>query len=1187
MKKLLTFIRQGWLVSVLGLAAIGLLIWYAGPFISIADFEPLGEPLYRAIAILLVVAFWGFGRLRAVLKARKNNKQMLDGLVSAAGPEPDPTAVQSEEEISALEERFTEAIAVLKEGQRKRSFDKRYLYQLPWYLFIGPPGAGKTTALVNSGVEFPLAEKFGQDPIRGIAGTRNCDWWFSDEAIFLDTAGRYTTQDSQAEVDQSAWTGFLDLLKRHRRRRPINGVLVAVSVSDVLQLSDNKRKLHARAIRDRIAELHEHLGIRFPVYVIFTKCDLVAGFMEYFSDLGREARSQVWGMTFELPETGSPIKIGEHFDGEFDQLLERLNQRLLTRLQMETDPQRRELTFGFLQQFAALKEPLQEFLTSAFDPSRYTLQPMLRGVYFSSGTQEGNPIDRVMGVLTRRFGLSDRSLPSLVGHGRSYFIGGLLRNLVFPEAGLAGANLRTERYRASLYGGAYALIVGLAALMLFAWFVSYQQNKAFVADVSQQATEWAAQAPKLSVSSTDVVDILPLLNKARALPGADPEGSRGVDLSMRFGLYQGTKLSRQTQNIYKGVLQDGFLPRLMLRLEERIREGFTAPDELYNALRIYLTLTDPSRLEPDEVDEVTEWIVRDWEEDLPREINRVRRTELQTHLKSLLNEPVAPPIPLDHKLVERAQEVLARTPPEERAYARIRASRGAGELEPLRLSEALGQGGLTVLERASGITLSEPLNGLFTYPGYQYVTGPLGWNQLKEAGADTWVLGKDAAVDSSPEAIAKLASKVNKLYYEDYIEHWTQLLGDIRLAQFTSIDDGVRVLRIVSAEDSPLVKLLKMVERQTALDTRDRESASIIAKSRDEFSEWHEKIAAILTGNGGNVSVPSGTQNPVERRFSDLHTLVRSVEEGGPLPVEQPLERLRELYLALNEFANIPAGRRPDRIDTVLGGAVTQLMLESGDHPSPVSDLLGGVSSAVATISGEEAKDQLNRLWGTKVYDFCRKAINGRYPLVASSKREVTLADFGQFFGPGGRMDAFFQENLARHVDTSGRSWRLNRGAPQISSGALRAFQLAHRIKEQFFEGGGSMPVVRFQLRPVSMSADAEQFLLNIDGQSVEYRHDPRAPLPLQWPTSSPTGQVYFRFSPPATYGPSGLTERGPWAWFRILDHAKIKPTNLPERFGLSFKLGNYWAEYELWAASAFNPFDRSELRRFWCPQKL
>ena len=67
--------------------------------------------------------------------------------------------------------------------------------------------------------------------------------------MILDTAGRYTTQDSYAEVDSAAWGGFLGLLKKHRPRRPINGVLVAMSLSDLLQQSQAERDAHARAIR--------------------------------------------------------------------------------------------------------------------------------------------------------------------------------------------------------------------------------------------------------------------------------------------------------------------------------------------------------------------------------------------------------------------------------------------------------------------------------------------------------------------------------------------------------------------------------------------------------------------------------------------------------------------------------------------------------------------------------------------------------------------------------------------------------------------------------------------------------------------------------------------------------------------------------------------------------------------------
>ena len=72
-------------------------------------------------------------------------------------------------------------------------------------MFIGSPGAGKTTALLNAGLKFPLEDSGkGATGIRGVGGTRNCDWWFTDEAVLIDTAGRYTTQDSDQQRDRAA-----------------------------------------------------------------------------------------------------------------------------------------------------------------------------------------------------------------------------------------------------------------------------------------------------------------------------------------------------------------------------------------------------------------------------------------------------------------------------------------------------------------------------------------------------------------------------------------------------------------------------------------------------------------------------------------------------------------------------------------------------------------------------------------------------------------------------------------------------------------------------------------------------------------------------------------------------------------------------------------------------------------------
>ncbi len=111
---------------------------------------------------------------------------------------------------------------------------------------------------------------------------------------------RYTTQESDQSADNAGWLGFLNLLKKNRPRQPINGAIIAISLSDLSLTDEMTQKSHARAIRRRLQELREKLEVRFPVYVLFTKADLIAGFTEFFDDLGKEEREQVWGFTLPL-----------------------------------------------------------------------------------------------------------------------------------------------------------------------------------------------------------------------------------------------------------------------------------------------------------------------------------------------------------------------------------------------------------------------------------------------------------------------------------------------------------------------------------------------------------------------------------------------------------------------------------------------------------------------------------------------------------------------------------------------------------------------------------------------------------------------------------------------------------------------------------------------------------------------
>src|SRR3984893_9632460 len=335
-----------------GFALLAGLVWQLGPLVPF-----LQSQWNRIYVVVGLFALCGAVTLVLAIRRHRREKKLTEGVADTA---PDPTIAASAEEVAAVQDKLRTALTLL----RKTRGSKGYLYEQPWYVIIGPPGAGKTTAVVNAGLRFPLTAEMDQGAVAGVGGTRLCDWWFPEDAVLIDTAGRYTTQDSDAVVDRAGWIAFLDLLKRTRPRQPLNGVIVAIALSEIGAATREERLAHARAVRRRFKELEERLAVRLPVYTVFTKADLVAGFSEFFDDLDREKRAQVWGAT--LPLAGAEDGTVGAFVPEFGALIERLNTRLFDRLQAERSPERRVLIAGFPAPVASLESPPAEFLRHAF-----------------------------------------------------------------------------------------------------------------------------------------------------------------------------------------------------------------------------------------------------------------------------------------------------------------------------------------------------------------------------------------------------------------------------------------------------------------------------------------------------------------------------------------------------------------------------------------------------------------------------------------------------------------------------------------------------------------------------------------------------------------------------------------------------------------------------------------------------
>src|SRR5581483_3707661 len=480
----------------------------------------------RAFVIVVYVLQYVAQKLWSARQARRNNERVVAGLTPAAEP-------GDSSEAQVLRRRFSTALSELKSARFASRgawrFGRSYLYELPWYAIIGSPGAGKTTALLNSGLNFPLTDKLGRGPVGGFGGTRNCDWWFTDRAVLIDTAGRYTTHDSDRSADRAGWETFLNLLRQTRPRQPLNGVLVAVSVGDLLEFTPAELLEHAQTLRSRIEELERSLRRRMPLYLLLTKCDLLPGFVDWFGALGRKERDQVWGVTFDL-DSEQPDSTAR-FPAKFERLVSHLTDGLVERMQAERDPQRRARIYSLPGQLRGLEGPLDALVSRAFGPASATggTSTFLRGVYLTSGTQAGTPIDRMLVAFGRELGLERQILPPNQNTGKSFFLAGLLNDVVLAEAGLTGG-ARTPRWRRRLLVSAIAAMQ-LSAVALGAWWVtSYLRAVHDIAQLDEEVTRARSLVHSIPPGSDpDPRPVLPALDALRELANREgrPRGSVG------------------------------------------------------------------------------------------------------------------------------------------------------------------------------------------------------------------------------------------------------------------------------------------------------------------------------------------------------------------------------------------------------------------------------------------------------------------------------------------------------------------------------------------------------------------------------------------------------------------------------------------------------------------------------------
>ncbi|MEM8811298.1 MAG: type VI secretion system membrane subunit TssM [Pseudomonadota bacterium] len=1196
-----------WLIRsliVLSVVAFSAAVWFAGPLIAFGESRPFDGVFIRVLIITLAFAIligsYGFIWYRK----RKAEKALEEALKEAE---------ETDAEASILSEKMADALETLKRSSGKRS----YLYDLPWYMIIGPPGSGKTTALVNSGLKFPLQNEGGPSAIAGVGGTRYCDWWFTEEAVLIDTAGRYTTQDSDADADKKNWLGFLNLLKRNRPKQPINGVIIAISLEDLMTLSEQEVRAHALAIRKRLLEVHEELKVDFPVYALFTKSDLVSGFMEYFGNFTESRRRKVWGHTFQTEDRKRNM-IGV-LPEEFDALVTRLTEETPDRLHEEPDPITRIGIFGFPAQFANLRDIVNGFLNTVFEKTRYHANAHLRGFYFSSGTQEGTPFDQLLGVMAKNF--SGRSVENAYsGSGKSFFLHDLLQKVIFEEAGWVSRDMAAVRRALFIRYGSYAAI-GLASILIGGgWLWSYVNNKSLIDNTEKAASEYRVIAQPVlandTVSDADFHTVLDLLHKLRYMPTGYANRNQPVPMEEGFGLSQRERLVSASVTSYRDALERMFRSRLILRLERQIEANINEPIFVYEAIKVYLMLGGKAPRVDKEL--IVAWMTRDWEENLYQgAANSKGRQDLELHLRAMLDLDIGrpPSFELNGPLVEAAQRTLVRMNIADRAYALVKSQALTAPIEDWVVAAAGGPDTALVFETVDGTDIEELfVPGFYTYRGFhEYFLG-----QLAEVADklidEQWVLGEVGEQSAVEEQFARLGPNLLELYRKDFIAAWEKVLTNIRLRSMSADKPQYIVLSAASSATSPIRQMVESITYQTKLTEDHEDGGNFISAigGNDGAQELAGEAANILAQRfverqGGLARIGldlalrksqrragssrvSGNRNAnripganIEAYFRPYHVLVEG--DAGQRSIDTLIQNFNNIYQSLALAASNPS--QAQQATANLQIEVVNLRANASRLPKTLARMVQASAEEFDGDAADTSIAQLSQSLNSTVTRVCQRVVPNRYPFV-NSRRDVPISDFARLFAPNGIIDRFFAQNLAPLADMTGDVWQWKtdtRMGRELSNKTLRDFQRASQIREAFFPSGGTMPAIQITVFPQTLSGDADAALLEVNGNVLQTEHSASQPQSFLWPGAGGAGTASITITPEIPGRPSELRRSGPWAFKRLLDSGSVSRRG--DELAARFVIGGREVSYRVQVGALSNPFTLKALRQFQCPAGL
>lgn len=1093
-----------------------MIIWFGGPHLFWNGHAPFAHPQRRLYIILSFYLLW----LLKVL--------ILDFDSSGSKQEYNTAARQS---LQHLLNRFRGAIKFMRSTSISRQGGHSRLTHLPWYLLIGPTGAGKTALLSHSHVNFILQRQFSARQLSNLEPSEHCDWWITRDACLIDVPGRYLHPTG---VFSSLWPFLLQLIRKNRNHDGISGVILALPLPELMKQHDaSKLQAMLRIVQHRLDELRAAFKQSLPCTLVITKCDLLPGFTEFFSESAEEETSQAWGITLPVLKAGE--KIEQVFSVRFNALVKKLNQQLIWRLHQERNPMIRPHIKDFPLQVERLKSFTLEVIKKL---TTMTTAFHVHGVYLTSSQQippaeSSEVIDETQNQTQHAIQLFREPPPQ----SRAYFVKQFLSyGFALPGDGISTPPRRQAWKRRLTYAASAATITAAV------WFLGrdFELGIRQTYSIQNKLANYELAIKAFHNPDESLLKTITLLNTLQK--SVQPSESKRTLRSILT--FYSNKSDQKAAAVYLQALRNIFLPEIRNYLGESIKNPINQnADAIYSGLKAYLMMGDAAHFNADDVKETLLTV-------LPKTMNADQMAQFTQHLNLALYH-VWQPIALNSNLIQSTRQYLATIHEPQLGYIILKSTGRNSAATDIRLG--VNNGSNPVF---SSQQIVDQLPMMFTAKAFRSILSSETETAARETVEGNWVLGTPATASGNmTENAATLTEQLRTAYVAHYVEVWESLISNIRFTTPKDLAQTDAILISLIGQNSPLIQLLQTLYENTYFEPVTIASPKLYALDRmvDKSSAAGSQIYPILSGLQSlhqYIQPVITSENPKKAAYELIST--RMLHQGAPDPI-------------------------------------TQLRLIADKSPEPVKNWLNQLTNDTWRFLLQGAMRYLDTSWKEQVVHPYQLEIANRYPFSNNSLEEVDLHQFIKFFGNPGIVTNFYNRFLQALVDTTAADWRWksidNQKLP-LSDDTLRQIQQAVRIHHAFFPDGGNQLFVQFSLQPYQFGKDIKSVKLNVNNRIIaDGKRKTRTPHVLNWP-----GRLDNRMTSIQLTMTNLQVIRndypGTWGWFKLINQSYESPVSQKQVL-VNFSQNKIPVKYVLSTDGQFNPMLTLNLYHFRLPTHL